>query len=82
MIVPVKENYPFGCGLDFDMNVNMVLVISNQLLFVNTHPLYELSGQLLGQIHIIIPGANTHYYFYLNSCYLLYEFSQMCIIIS
>jgi hypothetical protein len=29
MTVLVKESYPFGFGLDFDMNVNMVLVVSN-----------------------------------------------------
>jgi hypothetical protein len=32
MIVIVKESYPFSCRLDFGMNVNMVLVLSNQLL--------------------------------------------------
>ena len=57
------------------MNVNMVLVVSNQLLFVNTHP-------SIIWIEQSTPGANTHYYFYMNSCYLSYEFSQMCIIIS
>ena len=32
MTVVVKESYPFSCGLDFDMNSNMVLVLTNQLL--------------------------------------------------
>jgi len=31
-LVLVKESYPFTCGLDFDMNVDMVLLLSNQLL--------------------------------------------------
>ena len=27
-----KECYPFSCGFDFDMNVNMVSMLSSQLL--------------------------------------------------
>jgi len=26
-----KECYPFSCGFDFDMNVNMVSMLSSQL---------------------------------------------------
>ena len=80
MTVLLKESYPFGRGLDFDMNVNMVLVVSNQLLFVNTHPLYELSSQLLGQIHIIISICILVIY-YMNSLKRVLLFHEIFIII-